>query len=409
MRIKKFTGTTLKEATDAMRGTLGEDAIILSTRRVPKGGLLNFLAKDGFEITAAVDEQPVTRSGAFAKQLSRAAGERSGGEATTLDSLQKVAAAFEQKGRGQFRGGEGVAHHSTGMTELKQEVENLRTVVQEMASHIKYAKMPSLPEYLKHAYTTLVQQDVNDQLAAEITQQVYRKLGEDKLASKQAVEQAILHEIASLFAPVPGRDRQVKRTKVVALVGPTGVGKTTTIAKLAAIHKLMHKQQVALISADTYRIGAIEQLRTFASIADIPMEVVYKPAEIKSALAEYRTKDIVFIDTVGRSQRVKKEISELARFISASNAHEVHLVLSAAASDRTVNEAVTNFKPLAPNRIIFSKLDESGAYGLLLNTAVRHKLPVSFVTTGQNVPDDIREAQPASLAELVYKGVLMNA
>lgn len=409
MRIKKFTGATLKEATDLMKDTLGTDAIILSTRRVPKGGIMNFLTKDEFEITAAVDERPAANSGTFAKHLARVSGETVGSEASTLESLQKVAATFDQKRRGQLRGADPAGPHAGGITELKQEVESLRAVVQEMAAHLKYAKMPTLPEYLKDAYTLLVEQDVDEHIAADITQRVYRKLGEDKLANKQAVEQAVLGEIGSLFAPVHGRERQIKRTKVVALVGPTGVGKTTTIAKLAAIHKLMHKQQVALISADTYRIGAIEQLRTFAAIADIPMEVVYTPAEIKNALTEFRTKDIVFIDTVGRSQRVKKEINELARFVSAANAHEVHLVVSSAASDRTINEAVTNFKPLSPNRIIFSKLDESGTYGLLLNAAVRHKLPVSFVTTGQNVPDDIHEAQPGGLAGLVYKGVLTNA
>lgn len=409
MRIKKFTGATLKQATDTMRETLGSDAIILSTRRVPKGGLLNFLAKDEFEITAAVDEEPVHSGGAFARQLSRAATNASGREATTVEGLQQVAATFEQKRRIHQRAADGLPAPSGGMAELKKEVEGLRSVVQEMATHLKYANMPALPGHLKEAYTTLLANDVDEELAADVTQRVYRRLGDDKFGSKQAVDQGLLQEIASLFPQAPARERQGKRTKVIALVGATGVGKTTTIAKLAAIHKLIHKQQVALISADTYRIGAIEQLRTFAAIADIPMNVVYKPAEIKSALADFRTKDVVFIDTVGRSQRVKKEINELARFITASNAHEVHLVLSAAASIRTVNEVITNFKPLAPNRIIFSKLDEAGAYGLMVNTAVRHKLPISFVTTGQNVPDDIREALPSALASLVYRGVLTNA
>jgi flagellar biosynthesis protein FlhF len=273
----------------------------------------------------------------------------------------------------------------------------------EVAAHLKYSKMPTLPEHLKHAYASLVEQEVDEVVAAELTQRVYRTLGEDHLNNKESVDDCLLNEIALMFPLVPA-DTITKRPKVVALVGPTGVGKTTTIAKLATVSKLVNRQDVALISADTYRIGAIEQLRTFAAIADIPMEVVYKPSEMKTALAKFREKDIVFIDTVGRSQRVKKEITELARFVNAANPQEVHLVLSASSSTRVVREVIANFRPTAPNRVIFSKLDEAVTFGQLLNIAQSTGLPVSFLTTGQSVPDDISVADNMQVAKMVYTG-----
>lgn len=416
MRIKKFTGATLKEATDFMKNDLGAEAIILNTRKVPKGGLLNFLAKEEFEITAAIDEQAASSSNSskgFAKQFALAGGVQQPAERrneNTLASLQRVAEQFEHrvKDKSTTKNEAQSMNDIAGYHDLRGEMESLRAIVEEVAVHLKYSRMPTLPEHLKQAYATLVEQDVDEQLAAELTQRVYRKLGEDHLSNKIEVEKCLLSEMSLIFKAVQG-DVSTKAAKIIALVGPTGVGKTTTIAKLAAIHKLIHKQNVALISADTYRIGAIEQLRTFAAIADIPMEVVYKPADMKAALATFEDKDVVFIDTVGRSQRVKKEIAELAKFVSAAHPHEVHLVLSASTSNRALGEVVENFRCVAPNRIIFTKLDEAVAFGQMLNVAHNYDLPISYITAGQNVPDDIKMASNVHLAHMVYTGEITNA
>jgi flagellar biosynthesis protein FlhF len=195
----------------------------------------------------------------------------------------------------------------------------------------------------------------------------------------------------------------------VVLVGPTGVGKTTTIAKLAAIHKLLHKKSVGLISTDTYRIGAIEQLKTFAAIADIPMEVVYKPAELPGALRRFHGRDLVLVDTVGRSHRSKKEIAELGKYIDALNPDETHLVLSASTAPKAINDMVERFKVLKPNRLLFTKLDEAASLGPLLNVLSRQQLSVGYVTTGQRVPDDILAVEPAHLASMIYSGATAHA
>lgn len=414
MRIKKFNGATLKEATDSMKDELGGEAIILNTRKVSKGGLLNFLSNEEFEITAAIDEQTIASAPkGFAKQLALA-GQASQSTAsvndTTFASLQKVAEQFEhrRKEKNTTRNAAQSLNELAGYHDLKSEMESIRSIVKEVATHLKYSNMPSLPEHLKNSYATLLKQDVDEHLAAELTQRVYRKLGDDSLTNKAEVDRCLRAEIASTFKTA-NSEVETKKAKIVALVGPTGVGKTTTVAKIAAIHKLVHSHNVALISADTYRIGAIEQLRTFAAIANIPMEVVYEPQEMKGALAKFRNKDVIFIDTVGRSQRIRKEIEELAAFVSAANPQEVHLVLSAATSGRALNDVIANFRTVMPNRILFSKLDEAVTYGQLLNIAHSCMLPISYITTGQNVPEDITVASNMQLADLVYTGEFTNA
>jgi flagellar biosynthesis protein FlhF len=413
MRIKKFTGATLKAATDVMKEELGGDAIVLATRKTTKGGVLHFLGKEEYEVTGAIDEQPMKTSRAFANQLALAGGatpQKSENEDTTIGSLQKVAQQFEHrlKDKQALTGGNESLNAAADIHSLKNEVEGLKAIVNEVAIHLKYNKMPALPEHLKNAYTRLIEQDVDEKLAAEVTQKVYRALGEDVLGNKHRVDEAMITEIASLFPPLTKEPSKLKR-KVVALVGPTGVGKTTTIAKLAAIHKLMYKQNVALITADTYRIGAIEQLKTFAAIADIPMEVVYAPSEMKRALVAYKGKDTVFIDTVGRSQRMKKDIVELSKFISAAQPDEVHLVLSASTGRRTLSEITENFSSIGPTRLIFSKTDEVGVYGQLANIAHQSRIPISHITTGQSVPDDIKVADNMQLAKMVFTGEAVHA
>jgi len=229
------------------------------------------------------------------------------------------------------------------------------------------------------------------------------------MANKQYLERQIVTALAGLI-PQAGPERaRKKKSRVIALVGPTGVGKTTTIAKLAAIHKLVNGQDVGLISADTYRIGAIEQLRTFAGIADIPMEVVYKPSEMPIALRKFRAKDIIFVDTVGRSQRSRKELTDLAKFVSAADPDETHLVVNASTNLRTAEDIVDQFKVVKPNRLLFSKLDEAVTYGPLLSLVHRHHLPLSYVTTGQAVPDDIRTIDATQFAAMVFAGETAHA
>jgi flagellar biosynthesis protein FlhF len=185
------------------------------------------------------------------------------------------------------------------------------------------------------------------------------------------------------------------------MVGPTGVGKTTTIAKLAAAHALTHRRKVALITADTYRIAAIEQLRTYSDIIGIPLEVVYSPEEIRPAIESHSDADVILMDTAGRNPRNPARMLELRGIIRAARPDEVHLVISATTKNFDALDVVDRFEQVGFDRLLFTKLDESSTYGMILNTLVRAQRPLSYLGTGQDVPEDFEIASAAKLAHMI--------
>jgi flagellar biosynthesis protein FlhF len=191
------------------------------------------------------------------------------------------------------------------------------------------------------------------------------------------------------------------RRRVVALIGPTGVGKTTTIAKLAANFRLRDGIRMGLVTVDTYRIAAVEQLRTYAEIIDLPMKVVTSPREMRRALDELSGLDLVLIDTAGRSPRDELKIQELKSLLAEAQVDEVHLVLSLVASARSLQATAEKFAPAGATALILTKLDEAVGMGTLLSMARRTTLPISYLTTGQDVPDDIEHANMRRVSRLV--------
>jgi len=188
---------------------------------------------------------------------------------------------------------------------------------------------------------------------------------------------------------------------VVALVGPTGVGKTTTIAKLAAHYRLREQCSVGLITVDTYRIAAVEQLKTYAEIMDLSLEVVATPREMRAAVGHLADVDLVLIDTAGRSPRDAVRLSELRELLAESQADEVHLVLSAASGPDSIDIAAGAFSTVGASALVLTKLDEAVSLDWLPVLLKRHRLPLSYTTNGQNVPDDIQPANAAALHELI--------
>ena len=206
----------------------------------------------------------------------------------------------------------------------------------------------------------------------------------------------------SVSGPITCDTRQAR----VALVGPTGVGKTTTAAKLAAQYSLIHKKKVAMFTLDTYRIAAVEQLATYSRILNIPLEVALCPEDVDVLINKHQDKDLIVIDTVGRCQRNKEHLAELASFIRAAAPTEVHLVVSASSSQAVQKESIESFSALSANRLILSKLDECPQAGCILNLAAHSLLPFSYITYGQEVPDDIALAEKDRLAKLVWEGAI---
>ncbi len=261
---------------------------------------------------------------------------------------------------------------------------------------------------LKH-YTRLIENEVAQELADEIIAGVRDELTPAELADESTVRAAVLRRLETLLTvdqqvaapPVKAADG---RPLTIALIGPTGVGKTTTIAKLAAAYRLRHGKKVALITSDTYRIAAVDQLRTYANIIGVPLRVVHTPAEMQAAVEATRDADVVLIDTAGRSPGDAQRVGELRTFLHAAKPHQTHLVLSSVASEGALMRSAERFGDLKPNLVIFTKLDEAANLGVLVNVARRIDAKLSYVTTGQEVPDDIEPSRPERLARLVLDG-----
>ena len=191
--------------------------------------------------------------------------------------------------------------------------------------------------------------------------------------------------------------------RTVALIGATGVGKTTTLAKIAARFVLEKGVKAALITADTYRISAVEQLKTYSDIIGLPLEIVYTPQELKVALHKHRDKDLLLIDTAGRSQHNEYQMKELQEFLAVDKRIEKHLVMSATTKSRDAADILEKFSVCNPDRVIFTKTDETSSVGLILNLLRDKEIALSYLTNGQSVPDDIIPATPAQLAELLLR------
>jgi flagellar biosynthesis protein FlhF len=227
----------------------------------------------------------------------------------------------------------------------------------------------------------------------EITEKGYPRAGTlGQLVAKFA---AAAMKVSGPLETMPGRAR------VVAFIGPTGVGKTTNLVKLASQYSLIHQMKVALLTADTYRIGAVEQLRIYRDIIDIPFEAVNSPEELKAALKRYADRDLIFFDTAGRSPQNRRQLSELRAFLEAAGPAEVHLVISATTKNADLLPIVGKFGLVPINRFLVTKLDETKSHGMILNLASNFSIPVSYLSNGQNVPGDIEIATPERLAELV--------
>lgn len=256
-------------------------------------------------------------------------------------------------------------------------------------------------------YMAMTESGVAAELAERLAGNVRDELSPGELADEIVVGQCMLRHLADtvrVVGSIPRVSVQADgRPLVMALVGPTGVGKTTTIAKLAATFKLRHGKKVGLITADTYRIAAVEQLRTYAEIIGLPLKVVNTPGEVASAVQSLGDNDVILLDTAGRSQHDRNRLDELAEMVEAAKPHETHLVLSSTVAEGVMRRTAERFSALAPTRVIFTKLDEAVAFGCIANIAESTKLPISFVTTGQEVPDQIELADASRLARLVLQ------
>jgi flagellar biosynthesis protein FlhF len=259
---------------------------------------------------------------------------------------------------------------------------------------------PRVPAPLRPAYRLLLAQDV----PAAAARRLLASLPPEIQTGRRATDLAMLQELAAREFRVSGPITPGRRQRAVALVGPTGVGKTTTIAKLAGQLRHAGGLNVAVITLDTYRIGAVAQMRIYADLLGIPLHVVRTPVEMRAALEAARGADIVLVDTTGRSPREPEGIALTRRLLREVPDVEVHLVTSATTKGVDLEEILRRFRPLDYRRVLVTKLDEVRTYGPLLGLALQHQLVISYLSTGQEVPDDLEAATPRRLASLLVTG-----
>jgi len=378
MHIKKFRASSLKEATQIMKNELGAEALILGTRVVPDE---NDKRLKLYEITAGYDKFEVAQ-----ETKEKVAKQNIEKEISFSDEIKKMTErVYQQK------------------VNQKQKVSEAYGVNIKAADEVKSKQKtaPVVDDKMKEIIKTLTEKEIQKSVVLSIMEQLKKY---KNFLSKDNLENYVQTCLSSLIL-TKSLDLNVKKqNKVIALVGPTGVGKTTTIAKLALIAKIINKLDVGLISIDTYRLGAVDQLKSFADVSHTDFLVAYEPGEMPALMKKFAKKDIVFIDTVGRNHKNDAQLKSNLDFLSSIKVDETFLVLSATSSTRNLLDIAKKFKIFDYSSYIFSKIDEAVVHGNIVNLSMKTGSPIAFLTNGQTIPDDIISADKDYISNLILTG-----
>jgi flagellar biosynthetic protein FlhF len=397
MIIKKYRVNNMNEALTRIRYELGKDAVIVSQRRIRKGGIFGLFAKKILEVTAAVENNKNDSStnmqesiDAIKKLMSNKLGEETIGSKAPIEAENRSQDKIQIRENVEEKVIANRVIYDENLIErynekIVEEVQQMKSMINEMMSMNNTEKSAKGKVQLK-----LEKCDLNEKLAKKIVDKI------NKIEEHKTEDQKVREVVEDMINVVPS-----KMDNVVVLVGPTGVGKTTTIAKMAGRLALLEKKKVGLITIDTYRIGAVEQLKTYADIMNIPFKVVLTIKDMEAAIESMNDCDVILIDTTGRSSKNTMQISELRAFVDKVNTENIHLVISCTTKNKDIEVIVNGYKLLNYNSIIVTKLDETSTYGSILNILECADKPISFVTTGQNVPDDIKMMNPKELTNLI--------
>jgi flagellar biosynthesis protein FlhF len=384
MDVRTYRARSIQDALRLIRDDLGPDAAVLHTREVNAGMLGGIFGGRQIEVTASTEVQVPSRLPQEMAETDVAASNSLAVSHSSYRRKPRTPIANTQGAQNEFRSRlRENLHDDEGLSLLDQRAPSPRT-----------AAMFKL-------LTDLVDAGIPDTHARELLDTVKRRV-DPRDADDSHVLKAQACNVVEEQLKVRGQIRvSPSRCNVVALVGPTGVGKTTTIAKLAASFRLKERIRVGLITVDTFRIAAVEQLRTYAEIMDLPMEVVATPREMQAAVERMSDLDLVLIDTAGRSPRDESHMQELRATLADANPDEVHLVLSSVTSAEALQRNVEQFRDVGASHMLLTKIDEAVAMGSLFPLLKRCDLPVTYITNGQSVPNDIFAADKRKLAKLL--------
>ena len=389
--LRTYRAPTVAEALAEVKRDLGRDAVICQTRSFRKGGLLGLIGgRTTWEIVASpnVGGAREAPGGQYVPEAQPAA------PPSPVPVPPDPPAATQQP--------------PTPDDATRREIREIRSMLQRaLAGHMP-GRDPHVPAELESLRARLREQEVGEAIVDELMGRLQMELTGKELSDRERVAERLEALIAQrIKAAGLQAEEAAGRPRVIVMIGPTGVGKTTTIAKLAANYKLRLGKRIGLITIDTYRIAAVEQLRTYAHIIEVPVRVVLTTGELQQAIRSMADHDVILIDTAGRSPNNQMRLSQLRGFIAAAGPDEVHLVVSAGAGRRSMLCAVERFLPLGANRVVVSKVDEAETFGGILNIAAACTgTPLSYVTTGQDVPDDLALAEARMLARWIVSGTM---
>lgn len=412
----------MDEALEKVRATLGSDAMIVSTRTFKRGGVLGVGGQEFVEVYVADTRSRIENIKRENSSRSRVAEPTMSAE--KVKSRKRVAATSPKapapnvpspkapalKSPPSKKGTPSPTPSSKGPTQGPEDYETFSSAIGQIGRDLRdLLDRSSEPPrqthpFLKECYETLISREVDPRVADLIVGEIANLRLPRGYPDPSRARAVVGSQLMKLFVANPPLD-DGSQPRTVVLVGPTGVGKTTTIAKLAARAKINEKRRVGLITLDTFRIAAVDQLEKYAEIIGLPLLVATNPRELEEAVEEFHAKkiDMVFIDSAGRSPRDELKMTELREFLSVLPDAEVHLVLSTTTHGKTILSTANRFSGIGFQKVILTKVDETISFGSLVNALVSIGRPVSFVTDGQNVPDDIVTSDPERLADLVLK------
>ncbi|HEX4414356.1 MAG TPA: flagellar biosynthesis protein FlhF [Lacipirellulaceae bacterium] len=396
MDIKTYRAKTMRDALELVRRELGPAASVLHTREVHGGPIGRLVFGRRYEVAASATANVPSRLPVeAAREAEPALDYVVNGESDVSFESDRFGVAADATEIDDYR----ARYRDDFRRQVAGQLDELHAMVEKLCDHAAATPTHDLPEAVFRVFTDLIDADVDESVAREWLDEIRREGDTRVLADPAYVKTRVVELLESEIKVSGPIMTEAGKCRVVALVGPTGVGKTTTIAKLAANYRLREKRRVGLITVDTYRVAAVEQLRTYADIIDLPMEVVATPREMREAVARMSHLDLVLMDTAGRSPRDEVRIQELKSMLSEAEADEVHLVLSSAAGAKSLVSTAQKFADVGTTSIVLTKLDEAHSLGHLVSLVRNCPLAVSYLTDGQNVPDDIQVAKREEMAE----------
>ena len=399
MIIKKFIGKTEEEALEAARKELGNGIVTMNVRSVKKKGLAGLLGAKQTEVTVALEEERESLKGIRRENASNV--QQAPRPVLTKELQGKPADVLGESPQNIERKLDSLQDLLVNRLRQEENDKAEQAAAQEVSSRGEEAQKEekAVPteqdKFYRLLYNTMLENEVDEKYVNQIICEVDR--AEKTQLPIDYILGNVYQKMVLKFGKAQGIAPEEKIPRVVVFMGPTGVGKTTTIAKIAGRFAVDEKKKVALLTADTYRIAAAEQLRTYANILEVPFRVIYTPQEAVDAIRDFGSFEYIFVDTAGHSHQNEEQLENMKQLLKALNGAaqtQAFLVLSATTKYRDLQKIASSYRELSDYQLIFTKLDETFQLGNLLNIKLYTDTPIAFVTNGQNVPDDIELFNP---------------